>query len=77
MKIKGDLFEISKELNIASKEVLGTELEKTKVGSLAKALVAYSLMAVKLSTKKDALKEVKYTFEFSEEYGIPLLKLAN
>lgn len=77
MKIKGELFETSKQINIASKEVFDTETETSKTANLAKALVGCSLVAVKLSSKKDTLKDVKYTLEFSEDYGIPLVKLVN
>lgn len=77
MKIKTDLFETSKELNIAAKDVLTAEDHKAKVASLAKALVGYSLIAVKLAGKKDVLKDVKFGIEFSKEFCVPLFKLAN
>lgn len=76
MKIKTELFQTSKELNIASKEVLQTEDERTKAASLAKTLVGYSLVVVKLSTKNDGMKDVKFTIEYNQEYGVPLVKLA-
>lgn len=36
MKVKGELFEASKDLNLASKEILENETEKTEIANLAK-----------------------------------------
>lgn len=75
--MKTDLFEASKELNSGAKDVLETDLEKTTVSSLAKALLGLSLVAGKLASKKDDLKSTKFTVEFSKEFRLPFVKLAS